>query len=261
MKSFTMKALAVAVIGMAGMSLASAATCPSDPAQSGGGAWNSKSVFGGGALTVTTPGLDGTNCAMYASINAGAGALASSAVQWSETGTSEATYRFRFYLDPSTVGTTNAFSGLQGVQVFTANSPAAFPASGGSVQVLRVSLVPGSAGAKQVTFIAACNNAASQNVCSSTPVVLAAGSNVIEGQIIIGASGTGAVNYWVNKTAGDSASPTGSVTITGGNAGWVGINSALMGLAATTNSFRSNQATKAVVFDEFDSRRQTYIGP
>ncbi len=259
MKSFKMKALAVAVLGLAGIGSAFAATCPTDPAQSGGGAWTSKSVFGGGALSIVSPGLDGTNCAMSSSFNAGAGGLASSVVQWSETGTSEPTYRFRFYIDPTAVGTTNAFSGLQGVQLLTANSPSAFPATGGSVQVLRVSLVPGSGGTKQVTFIAACNNAASQYVCSSTPVVLSSGANVVEGQITIGASGT--VNYWVNKTAGDSGSPSGSVTITGGNAGWVGINSTLMGLAASTNSFRSNQATKAVLFDEFDSRRQTYIGP
>jgi len=259
MKSFTMKALALAVLSLAGVGTAMAA-CPAGPTIAEGGAWNAKSVFGGGALSIVTPGLHSTSCAQSSSFNAGAGGLASSAVQWSETGTSEPTYRFRLYIDATAIGSTNAFSGLQGVQIFTANSPSAFPASGGSVQVLRVSLVPGGPAGKQVTFIAACNNPASQNVCSSAAAPLQAGENVVEGQIIIGASGTGVVNFWVNA-AGASPAPTGSVTVTGGNAGWVGISSALMGLAASTTSFRTNQATKPVLFDEFDSRRVTYVGP
>jgi len=79
---------------------------------------------------------------------------------------------------------------------------------------------------------------------------------VVEGEVVIGASGTGKINIWVNNN--NPATPTGSINVD--NAGWTGIDTAIMGLADSTSSFRSNQATKIIKFDEFDSRRQTFIG-
>ena len=68
MKSFTMKALALAVLGLVGTGSAMAA-CNADPTIAGGGAWNAKSVFGGGVLTIVSPGLHATNCAQSSSFN------------------------------------------------------------------------------------------------------------------------------------------------------------------------------------------------
>ncbi len=249
-----MKALSLAVLGLAGMAFAGASmaqgTCPTDPAQPTG-AWSGKTVLGGGVMAITTPGMNTTSCGLDTSFNAGAGGLASSFVR-DDTPSAEARYRFRFYLNTDTI---TPFSGLQKVQLFTANSANPFPAAGGSVQVLRASLIPGGATGRQVSFVAGTNNGTDY---VSTPFVapLAAGANVVEGEVVIGASGTGKVNIWVNNN--NPATPTGSINVD--NAGWTGIDTAIMGLADSTSSFRTNQATKIIKFDEFDSRRQTFIG-
>jgi hypothetical protein len=248
-----MKTLSLAVLGLAGLGFAGAsmAQCPTDPAAPTG-AWTGKAVLGGGALSITTPGLGTTACKLTTSFNAGAGGLASSFVR-DDTPAGETRYRFRFRLVADAI---TPFSGLQKVQLFTANSNTAFPAAGGSVQVLRVSLIPGGATGRQVSFVAATNDVANGNV--STPFVapVAAGENVVEGELVIGAAGTGKVNVWVNNNV--AGTPSGTINVD--NAGWVGVDTALLGLADSTSSFRTNQATKAINFDEFDSRRQTFIG-
>jgi hypothetical protein len=185
------------------------------------------------------------------SFNAGAGGSATAVVR-DDTPANETRYRFRMYIDADAL---TGFSGAQGVQIFTANSTAGFPAAGGSLQVLRIGLIPGGATGKQLSFIAACNVPANSYLCpSATP--LAAGANVVEGEIVIGATGTGKVNYWVNNNV--AATPTGTINVD--NAGWVGIDTIFMGLSNSTPAFRTNQATKIIKFDEFDSRRQTFIG-
>lgn len=247
-----MKTLSLAVLGLAGMAFAGAsmAQCPSDPAQPIG-AWSGKTVLGGGALAIVTPGLNSTACGVNLSFNAGAGGLASSFVR-DDTPSAEARYRFRMYLNADAI---TSFSGLQKVQLFTANSVNPFPATGGSVQVLRVSLIPGGGSGRQVSFVAGTNNGTDY---VSTPFVapLAAGANVVEGEVVIGGTGTGKVNIWVNNN--NPAVPTGSINVD--NAGWTGVDTAIMGLADSTSAFRTSQATKVIQFDEFDSRRQTFIG-
>ena len=116
MKSFTMKALAVAVLGMAGMSVASAATCPTDPAQSGGGAWSTKSVATDATLAITSPGLNGTNCALTLST----GALSNSRAFVSDSSPqNEQRYRARFYLN--TAGLTSFTVSNQTINLMRVN--------------------------------------------------------------------------------------------------------------------------------------------
>ena len=248
------KALSVAVMGLAGIAFAGAsmAQCPAslDPAQPNG-PWTSKAVLGGGALTLTTPGLHATGCKMNNHFNAGAGGLASSFVR-DDTPSAEPRYRFRFYVNVDAI---TPFSGLQKVQLFTANAAASFPAAGGSVQVLRVSLIPGGGTGRQASFVAATNNG-TDYVSAPFVAPLAVGENYLEGEIVIGAAGTGKVNIWANNNV--AGTPSGTINVD--NAGWVGIDTAILGMADSTTSFRANQAAKDILFDEFDSRRQTFIG-
>lgn len=250
----TIKALSAAVLGLAGMAFAgsSMAACPTDAAQPAG-AWSGKVVVGGGALAITTPGLKATECAASASINAGAGGLATAVVR-DDTPAAETRYRFRFYLNTDAL---TGFGGVQGAQIFTANSTNPFPAVGGSTQILRIALVPGGATGKRLNFIAACNDPGVGYQCSSiTPLAATGTVNVVEGEIVIGGAGTGKINYWVNNNV--AATATGTINLD--NAAWTGVDTTFLGLSNATATFRTNQATKAVVFDEFDSRRQTFIG-
>ncbi len=239
---------ALAAFGFASVSFAQ---CPSSPVPP----WASQATLGGGALAITSGGLDGTSCKLTTSFNPGATPTGAAIVR-DNTPSDEPRYRFQFLLQADALTGQGA---TQAAQIFTANSATSFPAAGGSLQVLRVSLSGGGSTGRRVTFIAACDNPGGDYLCASSAVeVPATGEIRIEGDIVFGANGVGAVSYWVNNT--NSATPTGSVTITGGNAQWVGIDAALMGLSRGTASFRANQHSRDVHFDEFDSRRSTFIG-
>jgi hypothetical protein len=81
----------------------------------------------------------------------------------------------------------------------------------------------------------------------------------MEGQVIIGAQGTGVVNIWVGTNTG---APDRTMNID--NSAWAasgdGVKQAVMGLASSTPAFRIAAVGKNVIFDEFDSRRSTQIG-
>jgi hypothetical protein len=249
-----MKVLSLALVGLCGFAGSAFAVCPAGPTTADGGAWSSKTVLpASSALSIITPGLDGTECKLSSSLGASASAIA--AVQ-DDSPNAEPRYRAQFMVDPSAVGN---FGTTDLVQLFTANSSVVYPATGGRRQVLVVNLTPGAAGAKRLTFVASCDNAATNNRCFSSSADLPATPTRVEVDLQIGASGT--VRYWVNAAAGTSEpTPTGSVTVTGGNAGWVGVDTALLGLTAPSPTFKNNHATQAVTFDAFDSRRTTYIG-
>lgn len=248
-----MKTLSLAVLGLAGMGFAGGAmaACATGAAQPAG-AWSGTAIFSGGAQAITTPGLKGTECTAAMSFNAGAGGTAASMVR-DDTPNNETRYRVRFVTDLNAL---TGFSGVQGVQIFTANSAAAFPAAGGSIQTVRLGLIPGGATGKQVSIVAACNVPANGYLCTAAAPLAATGENTIELEVVFGGTGTGKVNYWINN--GTAGTPTGTLNVD--NAGWVGVDQIFMGLSNGTTSFRTTQATRQVKFDEFDSRRQTFIG-
>jgi len=275
MKSFTMKALAVAVLGMAGVGVASAA-CPTDPAQSGGGAWSSKSVSaatlsicpGGASCTGVTTGLNGTSCALAATSTIGAGNLAKAFV----TDTSpndEARYRARFYFDASRLITQGFTSGLKQTQIYDASSttsPANTPNSevsvalaGGSPAKLLITVANSDSGAKYTTITVPITGGTS----GSTNI------KRFEFDVQQGASAGancgavpptgGCFRYWLSdaSTATADNAPTGTQAVT--NTGWSGVTQTSMGMLNANASYRSTNGT-TLVFDEFDSRRQTFIG-
>jgi len=263
MKSFTMKALAVAVLGFAGMGVASAA-CPTDPFA----AWSSDSggVNSGAQLGGTTvgnsPGLNSTGCAMKATFTTAPGSNAEEAVVFDNSPQKEQTYRFRFYVDPTAVA--SSLSNINTVEAFSALSTTTH----GPVltqKLVSISLVGTSGTAKLRTFVA-CSSGDGflAGRCKSTagdltlPAFTAGVGVRVEGQLIIGAAGTGIVNLWVGT---NTATPDRTIAVD--NSAWGGADGviqAVMGLGASTPNFRSAAVNKSVLFDEFDSRRQTQIG-
>ena len=89
-----------------------------------------------------------------------------------------------------------------------------------------------------------------------------AGPNRFEIDLTV-ANGTGQLKYWVSDAtaaAPAEGSPTGTVSnLT--NSGWTGVDQVTLGLGGANANWRANYTgTDYVYFDQFDSRRQTYIG-
>ena len=66
-----MKLLSLAVVGLCGFAGSALAACPAGPTTAEGGAWGSKSVLGG-AIAISTPGYESSECKMDASITSAA---------------------------------------------------------------------------------------------------------------------------------------------------------------------------------------------
>lgn len=245
-----MKVLSLAVVGLFGFAGATMAACPAGPTTAEGGAWTSKAALGGGVVAVATPGLASTECLLQSSLGA---SLSSSASVRYNHAASEPSYRFQFLVDTNAL---SAFGTTDNVVVF--QGPATTAANGFN-RLLRVSLVAGPAGAKRVRFLAQCNTGGF--VCGQTFATdLVAGVNRIEGKLTVGAGAAGQLTYWVNAAAG-TTEPAASGTIANlDNAAWGGVSAASLGLTAPSANFKNAHAGQVVGFDQFDSRRQTYIG-
>ncbi|MBX3690132.1 hypothetical protein [Dokdonella sp.] len=243
-----MKVLSLAVVGLFGFAGSAMAACPAGPTTAEGGAWTSKTVLGGGVLAIGTPGLASTECLLSSSLGA---SISSSAFVRYTHAASEPSYRFQFLVDTTALTsfvTTDSVVVFQGPATTTAN---------GLNRMLRVSIVAGPAGAKRVRFIASC----ATGTCNQTYTTdLVAGVNRIEGKLTVGAGAAGQLTYWVNAASG-TTEPAPSGTIANlDNAAWGGVSAASLGLTAPSTPFKNNHAAQAVNFDQFDSRRQTYIG-
>lgn len=247
-----MKVLSLAVVGLFGFAGTAMAACPSGPT-----AWTGSFVGGGvSAISIATPGYDGTECKLQAALGNNGGAQAQ---VYDDTPANEPHYRAQFIVDAGQL--TGANGGSQAV-LFLSN-PAA--AHNGVLPMVKV-MFNGSGGGttssgKRIIFRVACEGGAG-SVCGSAPVTLPnqTGPNRIEIDLTAGASGT--FRYWVNDaaTTGITEASGVALTLTGGNAGWVGVDRAVLGLASPTGAYRTLNTATPAFFDQFDSRRQTFIG-
>jgi len=255
MKSFTMKALAVAVLGLAGTS--AYAACPTignaTATPGGGGAWSSQTVtsatFGNSAT-----GLNGTPCGLSTAINVGAASNTKGFVT-DLSPQDEPRYRFRFYVDIS--GLTGLTVANRQVRVFSALATTAPVTPGAASEMLFANLVGGAT--PSIRFSVGDTTQASSYKIVSVPFPAAttAGQYRIEGDLNATA---GTFRYWVTDAAAATtdAAPTGSTTIT--DTGWSGVTQVNLGLFGTSTNYRANLGGQALILDEFDSRRQTFIG-
>jgi len=258
MKSFKMKALAVAVLGLAGLGMAGSAfaVCPTIAAISatpgGGGAWSSQTVtaatFGNAAT-----GLNGTSCALSVAINAGAASNAKGFV----TDTSpqnEPRYRARFYFN--TAAMTNLNVANRQARVFSAL--ATTPPAGAGAEEVYVNVVGGAT--PSLRFFVGDTGSPGNYKTVNAAFPNAAGNYRVEFDLN---STAGTFRYWVLDAATtnvghDDTTPTGTATVT--DTGWSGVKQINLGLFVTSTQFRSNVSGQAAILDEFDSRRQTFIG-
>lgn len=271
MKSFKNRALLVAGLSLAGLWMAgnAVATCPTIPATTntpgGGGAWSSQTVnhatFGNAAT-----GLAGTSCALSVAIASGAQSNARGFVT-DNSPQGESRYRARFYIN--TAQLTNLVAANQ--QVDIADVLAASGPIGVGTTEVEVKLVGGSP--LQVDFVVA-DSTQPNNYQTVGYVFPNAGGNYrIEFDLQQGSATSancnsvtpvgGCFRYWVNDAGAASAdaSPTGYIAVT--NTGWSGAKQFNMGLFATNTKFRTattNPLDQPLILDEFDSRRQTFIG-
>lgn len=237
-----MKVLSLALVGLCGYAGSAMADCPTDPAQAGGGAWSSKSVLGG-AIAITTPGFESSECKMDASITS---TSFGSAFVRDESPASEPHYRARFLVDTSNLAGLNS---LQNVRLFSANTDTPFDSIS---EVVRVSAFGNLAGTAQSLAVVAGCHGATANLCSTNIPLTGAGPHIVQVEWIKGSSGT--INVWVdNATEG---SPT--ATLSGNTDGWV-VDYAALGLSTPSAGYRTSQVNKVVSFDQFDSRRSTFI--
>lgn len=247
-----MKVLSLALVGLAGFAGSAMAACPPGPAVADGGAWSSKATLGGGTLAITAGGLDGSECKLDAALGT---TLSSQATVQDDSPAGETRYRFQFLVNPDAFG---AFGNQDSVLLFSGNAASPYPATGGRRPIVTVALSAAGSGAKRLTIIAACENAATNYRCVTTTPNLVAGMNRIELDVPVSSSGT--LKYWLNAAAG-TAEPaeTGKIEALN-NVNWVGVESATLGLVSPSPAFRTAHAAQVANFDAFDSRRQTYIG-
>jgi len=246
-----MKTLSLAVLGFVGFGAAGAAVaaCPASLTPP----WTALNVGSGGAATSVTGGYDSTECRLQSALGTSG---ASRAQVRDDTPANETRYRAQFIFDASSL---SGAGGTNQADIFLANAPAA---NNGLLRLIQGKFLGAGAGTKRVQLIAACNNGGTSK-CLGTVENLPnqTGPNRIEFDLTVGAAGT--LKYWISDATGPApaeASTTGTITITGGNAGWVGVDQAYLGLPSPSPAFRAANAGANGYFDQFDSRRQTYIG-
>lgn len=244
-----MKALSLALVGLAGFGFAGAAAagtgCPSSPVPP----WSSAPSLGG-SLVISPTGLDGSACKLDASITLN-GPGVSAAVR-DDTPASEPTYRAQFLVNLDALGAVNS---IQGFKLFSATTTTP---SQSVPDVVRLTVFGNLSGTTtNLGIVTACADQPSGICVSSTP--LASGVNTVEIQWIRGTGGTtpdGALKVWVNNNV--EASPT--ISIDANNGAWGGVDFSSMGIANPSPGFRSAHLNQVVSVDTFDSRRTTFIG-
>jgi len=255
MKS-NIKTLLLSLAGLSSFGVAGAAFA--DCVDGNLSAWSGTSLGGGDSnVHVVAGGYDRSACKMQ--INIGDNGAGHGQVR-DDSPNNETRYRAQFIFDPVNLSGAN---GTDQVAIFLANS-AAFHDN--RLALVKILYSGTGGGIKRVFFIGACENPP-QNQCQvGVDLPNQTGPNRLEFDLTVGANGVGALRYWVNDAATTGLTDAAgiSIPITGGNAGWVGVKTVFMGMTSPTANFRSvsagNNVDKLVFYDQFDSRRQTFIG-
>ena len=257
MKSFQMKALAAAVLGLGGLVMAGSAfaACPTGATTANGGAWDSQSATAG-TIAVVSGGLDGTSCKLSVNLNSGAQVNAKAFVSNTTGPNNEKRYRARFYLE--TTGLTGLTAANRQSYVFSAQATTG-PSGFGLAQV--VGVVAGGT-TPSFSFLVADSTQPSGYQTITVPFPDTSGEYRVEFDLATGSPGS--FRCWVTAagTATTDASPTPAAcaATSVSNSGWGGVSRFNLGLASASQQFRSNLAGQILSLDEFDSRRQTFIG-
>lgn len=207
---------------------------------------------------MTTPGYASTLCKLSVNINAGA-VDASRAQVRDETPATETRYRAKFLLKMNGLG---ALTPTARARIFNGQF------NPGNAGVFQLRVEGGSVSGYVITGFAACSNSVDGDGRCRFNFPIASGDTVNRIEIEwVRASSTnatdGAFRYWVNAV-GASPAPTGTVAGIAGaglqNFAVPGVDQVNLGLIRPNANFRAQEVGSIVHFDEFESRRQTYIG-
>ncbi|MGA8278756.1 MAG: hypothetical protein WB784_11260 [Rhodanobacteraceae bacterium] len=231
-----MKVLSLAVAGLAGFAFAGSAfagTCPASPVPP----WTAVSQFQGTA-TIVAGGLGGTACRLDSDFNNGASGAASATVE-DDSPATEPRYRAAFIID------------LDGLASPTINTSASIFSGNSTATGAGVKLsIFGNSGSWFLSY-----KISDGSGVFSNSVPLAAGENHVEFDLQIGA--TGSLTLWVNNNVEGSPTQTSPPV---DNSADTGIDTAFLGLAAPSVQFSNTYHGHPTEFDQFDSRRSTFIG-
>ncbi|HZX90809.1 MAG TPA: hypothetical protein VFE67_09205, partial [Rudaea sp.] len=253
MNSFRMKALSLAVLGLVGFgAMGSAmAACPLSPVPP----WDSQSTTNA-TLAVTPGGLNGTGCKLSVGVSAGAQVNAKAFVSNTSGPSNEARYRARFYVE------TTGLTGLTAAnrQVFIASAQATTAPVGRGLAEVNVLMAGGTT--PSFAFLVADDSQASGFSTITVPFPDNSGEYRVEFDLQKGSPGS--FRCWVTTaaavTADNTPTPAACASTPVSNAGWGGISRFNLGFANISQQARANLVAQILSLDEFDSRRQTFIG-
>lgn len=206
--------------------------------------WSSTSTLGG-QLNVVSGGLGGTQCRLDARLTSSVGAAA--ALVRDNSPSDEPRYRASFIINADALTGQNLG---QGVRIFSA---ATTNPHAGVGDLVRLNIFGNISGNARNLGVVTPDANEPGNIRSAT-LPLQPGENRIEFDWQRGNPGT--LRVWVNNN--NEASP--DLTLSVNNLAWGGVDFALLGLANAAPGFRSAQLNRDVQLDEFDSRRQSFIG-
>lgn len=246
-----MKTLAMAVVGLVGFGAAGAAMaqCPASLSPP----WTQQLLLQGVVGSVTG-GYDSTTCRLRAALNQNSSPAAKAGVL-DQTPANETRYRAQFIVDASGITLTAA---NRAATIFNVIGGTAAP--GGSNNMIQAFLRGDGAGSSLRILV---GDTVQPSLYRTVDVSLPnqAGANRVEIDLTVGA-GTGSLRYWVTNVSASTSdgSPTGTVSGLA-NTAWTGVDQAVLGLAGASTFWRQNFTNSSFVFfDQFDSRRQTFIG-
>ncbi len=245
-----MKTLSMAVLGLVGFAAAGAAMaqCPTTLAPP----WSLVSTLQGTA-TSQTGGYDSTACRLRVALNQN-GSTGSKAFVLDQTPANETRYRAQFIVDVSGLALTQANRNVIGFSILGATAPV------GGTSRMAFATLTGNGSASIVRLSVGDTSQPSQYQQVDVPLPNQAGANRIEIDLTVGSPGS--MRYWVSNVSASTAdgSPTGTVSSLA-NTGWTGVDQVTLGLVNANTFYRQNFTnTSYVYFDQFDSRRQTFIG-
>jgi len=245
-----MKTLSMAVVGLVGFAAAGAAMaqCPASLSPP----WSLVSTLQGTASSVTG-GYDTTTCRLQTALNQN-GSTGAKAFVLDQTPANETRYRAQFVVDVSGLSLTQANRNVIGFSVLGATAPA-----GGTSRMVFATLT-GNGSASILRLSAGDTSQGSQYQQIDVPLPNQAGANRVEIDLTVGSPGS--LRYWVSNVSASTVDGTPTGTLSGlANAGWTGVDQATLGLVNANTFYRQNFTnTSFVYFDQFDSRRQTFIG-
>ena len=246
----------IGACALLGLSVNASAQCPATPA-----AWDVTNTTNGASLAITAGGAASTTCKL--TITQGPNNNGIATVR-DDLATPETRYRARFYVDVTNLMSTATGAAHRFKAFVAGNATNKVPPSVDTkarpaiMQMFLVGL-----GSNQARLGGFCrdlnsngNRAKFGSGTNPGNVNLQTGWNVVEVEMVIGA-GTGACRIWVNNNT--EASPDWEQTGID-NALLVGVEKANLGSTGSTQAYADVVGAQEVHFDEFESRRQTFIG-